>query len=597
MDRKQRIEMMLRVLLCPFLELHALPEAPLYAKAKAYCNMVTSRDDILSSRHTYEQMSREMERWLELRVRPERLSEMESLLEMFYPQEGLRTYLLGEGHHDLDDYYIQVLFKVALEFIATRNGQISICMWNEASRNQYFQGSSGLYKVELWSVLSRIITPDVIIAAYFVANEIDDVEQLAGIPDNLSLNDALFDKVANRGIAETHMHLGAGMSYLTVWQVVTDPFAQRMFASAKEPTLQTVQREEQRNHHDLLICGWLRLLMARYLEDKASDKEDIYDYFDIRKHSNPMECRILHYMLEESVGPQHIIRLCNDITKHRHECMYHLSKICPIQRTEELDVLLRGPYQQYQSLQTEPEVLLLYFALYHIRRNSDHHQFTRIFLNYIRMKNNYFRDKLQVFGGKGLLFFTRYFHAAASTIWQTGHEDHKKEQMVYQSAFRNQLHCANLKKLEVKISPRIAGNSGKSSSLINRDIKRDKRNIAQQLSQIFTAYLHVCREKPENSDLPCLGIVYHFIKKDIQHPSDYGCWVVTNRGIGPTDEVSILRMQCVRFLQALRGLIEEVPFLDEYVVGLDAVSQELKAEPWVYAPVYRFARSQEKSYS
>ena len=267
MDRKRRIEMLLRVLLCPFLELPAQREDLLCAKAKAYQRMVAGEGDLASNRRAYERACERMEQWLEGWVRPDRLSEMGQLLEMYYPEEELRTHLSGWGREDLDGYYVGVLLQLAVEFITLRDGQISIRMWDEAGKDRYFQGSSKLYKVELWSVLSRIMTPDVLIAAYFVSNGIDDVGQLAGVPDNLSLSDNLLAGVARRGIAETHMHLAAGMSYLTVWQVVTDPAAQRVFPWRREPVLQPIQREEQGSYSGLLVAGWLRLLMARYLED------------------------------------------------------------------------------------------------------------------------------------------------------------------------------------------------------------------------------------------------------------------------------------------------------------------------------------------
>ena len=149
------------------------------------------------------------------------------------------------------------------------------------------------------------------------------------------------------------------------------------------------------------------------------------------------------------------------ILRNGQTYMAHLGQLCPAERGEELDVLQRGPYWRYRRLHTEPELLLLYFALRHIQAHPEHHQFTRVFLDYVRMKNSYFRDKFQTFGGSGLAFFHRYFEAAASAIWRSDHEDRRKEQLVYQAAFRNQLHCPNLRKLEVKVSPQLPGARGR----------------------------------------------------------------------------------------------------------------------------------------
>lgn len=66
-------------------------------------------------------------------------------------------------------------------------------------KDRFFHGNTGLFKVELWSVLCRLIMPDALIAAYFVENGIDDLEQLAGIPNNLFLSDTLLTKILTRG--------------------------------------------------------------------------------------------------------------------------------------------------------------------------------------------------------------------------------------------------------------------------------------------------------------------------------------------------------------------------------------------------------------
>lgn len=595
MNRKQRIEMILRVLLCPFTELPSQQEDLLCAKAKAYVRMVTSKYDDIANKQAYEQACLRMERWLETQTNPVRLSEMTCLLEMFYPEEELRTYLSSTGYDDLDGYYIRVLLQLASEFVTLRDGRISIRMWDDSGKDRYFHGSSGLYKVELWSVLSRVITTDVLIAAYFVANGIRSKQQLSYAPENLSLSDMLLSGIFKRGVAETHLHLSAGMSYLTVWQVVTDPAAQRLFAFNEEPMLLSAQQKEQKEHSDLLIFGWLRLLMAQYLEDPSSDEKDICDYYmpDVKEQS--LESPILRYVLEGPFNAQGSAQLWEHITGHGREYMAYLTNICPFPKSEGLDILLCGPYHHYAYLHTEPEIILLYSSLWHILDHPYHIQFIRVFLNYVRMKNSYFRDKFQTFNGDGLAFFSRYFQAAASAIWRSGFEDRIKEQLVYQSAFRNQLHCKDLRKLEVKISPQISMSRVKGLANTTQNIQDDKRAIARQLIQIFKAYKEVCEERPAKATIPCLGIIYHFIKSDVYHPSDNGCWATSSTYAGPSDEVSLLRAQCIRFLKALRALMEDVPYLDEYIVGLDAASQELRADPWVYAPVYRFARSRENT--
>ena len=64
----------------------------------------------------------------------------------------------------------------------------------------------------------------------------------------------------------------------------------------------------------------------------------------------------------------------------------------------------------------------------------------------------------------------------------------------------------------------------------------------------------------------------------------------------PADYVSRIRRQSVRFLDALHSLLQDISGLSEFVVGLDAASEELYAAPWVYAPVYRAARNRMNTY-
>ena len=594
MNRKQRVEMILHVLLMPFLAVPSSEDDLLYQKAEAYRRMVRSRDGVRDEQIAYAHAKERLTRWLEARTMPDRPSELEQLLEMFYPDEELKDYLDAAGADNLDGYYIQVLLQIAAEFITLRDGYVSIRMWDEARKDRFFHGNTGLFKVELWSVLCRMITPDVLIAAYFVENGIEDLEQLAGIPENLFLSDMLLSKVLERGVAETHMHLSAGMSYLAVWQTVTDPSAQRAFPVGKEPLFQQVQRQEQAGHEGLLVAGWLRLLLARYLEDSANKETDLYDYYLDRQDQDAIECHILHHILSNRMDNQYIRHLLDNMRKRERDYFSHLSEICGTENPLDLDVLLRGPYLRYRNLHMEPELILLFSALRHVRRFEAHRQFSHAFLNYIRLKNDYFHDKLQTVSTAGLSFFRRYFRSATSAIWQTSYEDNVKEILVYEAAFRNQLRCRNLRKLEVKISPRIATDWEKELPYVNMSIEGDRRVIARTLYHIFKAYRKVCMEQEKGTRTPTLGIVYHFIKEDTSHPPDRWCWLTEERA--RQDSVSRLRHQCLRFLRAMQSLLWEIPYLPDYIVGLDAASQELVAEPWIYAPVYRQARCRNNTF-
>lgn len=52
-----------------------------------------------------------------------------------------------------------------------------------------------------------------------------------------------------------------------------------------------------------------------------------------------------------------------------------------------------------------------------------------------------------------------------------------------------------------------------------------------------------------------------------------------------------MRKNNIRFIDAFFSLIKEKPVLSDYIVGIDAASIENDTEPWVFAPVFRHARS------
>lgn len=46
-----------------------------------------------------------------------------------------------------------------------------------------------------------------------------------------------------------------------------------------------------------------------------------------------------------------------------------------------------------------------------------------------------------------------------------------------------------------------------------------------------------------------------------------------------------------QFARMVEELRSEIPILSEYVVGIDAASDEVVVEPWIMAPVYTHIRN------
>jgi len=589
MNRKQRVSMIVRVLLMPFTRDPFLGPDYLLEDVRVYRELVYSREFFPAEKRAAHDRARDaLLRSIETEVKPDRLSELRELLEMFYPELALAEHLSQSPSGRLDRYYLDMLFRLAGEFITLRDGRVSIKMWDSpANHREFFPHSSGLYRVELWNEISRVITPDVLITAYFVQCEMRDPRCLQGLPDNIFLSDALLARRMDAGLAETHLHLSAGMNYQSVWEAVTDPSALRVTPLRNRSAYQAHQIEEQRRHQSLLAAGWLRLMMAKYLMDEDSGldlPEYVYQRFS-RDERNKLEPRLLDVILRDNVDAGEVDALLSLLkAKNEHQLDILCTDYGVQMGREALDVLARGLYRQYENLDTSPELVLLFFALWHVRRFPRHSGFQRAFLCYLRIKNGYFSDKLQSTGMSGLTYFRRYFQKAASAIHQRGSEDRRKTSLIYRAAFRNQIHCLQLKKLEVKISP----------PALNRELDGAARRIAaaRQLKGIFEVYLEFLKE--DGAPLPTLGVVYHLIRGDTSRAQLGMCWA--NREGGPGDLVSRTRRICAAFITELQYLLRTIPHLSEYVVGLDVASEEIYAEPWIYAPVYRQARNRRTTY-
>lgn len=604
MNRKQRVSMIVRMLLVPFTRPPFSGEDLLLERTRTYNEFLESTDIYYQPKlQAYKDRRDRFIRSLEGEMKPDRLSELEELLQMFYPEEEMAAYLRGNGSRRLEGYYFGVLLKIATEFVTLRDGRVSIKMWDtpEHSEEEVFPHSSGLYKVELWSEISRVITPDVLIAGYFVQCGIRDPRYLRGIPDNITLSDALLNRVNGKGIAETHLHLSAGMNYLSVWEAVTDPAALRITPVRETSTYQRHQRREQKGHRNLLVAGWLRLMMAKYFLDAEGksggppEERGIFDlpayYYRLEKDSGEkeLEVRLLEAVLSDALTPEALSAL-QDLLREKSEqhleILYTDYGVRPGQTA--LDVLMRGPYLPYAPLGASGEMLLLFFSLQHIRDFPEHIGFQRVFLCYLRIKNAYFSDKLQPTGLSGLTFFRRYFTSGVTAALVRRGDDSQKIRLAYRAAFLNQFHCGTLRKLEVKISPpRISGSPGANTV---------RRAAAKQLAELFTVYYTLLEESQAVSreERPTLGVVYHFLRKDVLRAPLRFCWA-SQPEQDPQDPVSRLRLEGAQFVTVLQELLRTVPLLSEYVVGLDVASEEIGSEPWVYAPVYRQARNRKNT--
>lgn len=236
---------------------------------------------------------------------------------------------------------------------------------------------------------------------------------------------------------------------------------------------------------------------------------------------------------------------------------------------------------------TSAEIIWYHNILSRLKSSYDE-LLCQCFINYLRYKNDFFKDKVQQSKIHGLEYFQDFYDKA--TELKTAPQSKKNN---YYYIFEEQCRTGNLDVLELKISPKIEN----SSQIEILSIESMKRKTLEQIKSIVGMYkLYIENRRRLNSNdsnfnFPRLGIIYHFIK--VNHSDNFSganCTMYDLSDSIDCFDYSTQRKNSIRFLEALYSLFEDHPLLTDYVVGIDAASAEHDAEPWVYAPVFKKAR-------
>lgn len=119
-----------------------------------------------------------------------------------------------------------------------RDGRIAIRTWlneqSESGKRDIFDYHDAFDKVEIWNILSRLIVPDVIIAAFFVEAGLEDRNYLYGQNGGVYLADKTLSAVLARGVAENHMHFNVGIEYSVLWKYLTNIWRWEVYFNGTE---------------------------------------------------------------------------------------------------------------------------------------------------------------------------------------------------------------------------------------------------------------------------------------------------------------------------------------------------------------------------
>lgn len=552
---------------------------------------------------------------------------MEELEREMQEMEGIRSAkgLPSNLMENISAVYLRKLASIACSLITYRDGIAAIRQWKDdgeygvvrvkrrspsarkKEQNAYretegiFRQVSVFSKVETWNLLCRMTVPDIYIVAAAVENELG-IEALYEQKPNIALADKLLVKSIKEGVAENHLHFNSGYNYEILW----------ISCMNLEVLLETETEEwRKEKKYQQLLMAIFRCQAARFLEH-VSEKQERNGFEEWLSNEPEQE---VTQMIRKLYGGEYSGLLS---MKGRDEIAKLYQEMCDGEDLVAYDYLLGKIYSKYIEYKVSSEFILLYWCYSYTRMRAEDTFFARVFLQYLRLKNHFFMGLQEGHELQGLSFFQKKYGTVRELV-----RDCDRGAMMLE-VFRSQEKIESLRKLEIRITLDVRG-SGMEHLHYERCKEEIIRQIYDQLYDFFTSYRRyllervigvkkawyfMSREKlnllaPEEEShvrqliadntvgTPTMGITFHFIKKEhLEDESGYYCWRKAGNGERENSMHRLLRRCYMRNVAlALEEIRETIPKLSEYIVGIDAASEELAMPPWMLAPVYKEMRS------
>lgn len=471
-------------------------------------------------------------------------------------------------YHSEDKYYKYFKFYSELStfFLSHRDSKICFKYWLD-KQTDFLGPYSGINKILLWNNLNKKINVDSIVCSYLLYKGFTDERNLHNYTNHILLQDMHLDNVLKRGFAENHFHFSAGTSFYVAWKII-------MNLKCKESHIKLINSFGVLNdfkYSDIYgyskIIAILRLLITLYLKHYkiANEKEafNMKEYlfileeklkitgeFKLKEQYNNILGFINNYNAEQLPEISYIYEL--------YRCFLNQENIYQLNE-DYVELLIKN--FEYDTI---PENILIFKSLAYFHLKNNDYLFYKMFHTYIIFKNYIYRCMVEDYRVKGLDYFKGIFKNSTKITPNNRCEIRLK----------NQLSDSNLKKLEIRMSF-----SGKSDKEIKKQLIKSIKIILEEYKKILENG-NVCQR---------IGIVFHFIK---QKDNTKKCWF---KYFNEKNDDEYLYYGKSRYLymkqiKILKELLEEIEELKYFIVGIDTASNENDTEPWVFTPIYDYAR-------
>ena len=511
------------------------------------------------------------------------LDYIDMIIEKYYSHSFIR----GKSSNNIAN---EVLSLLAKSFICHRNGRLALKYWESENDDQFIGPYKGINKIALWNTLNRMMCTNLIALTYLLDNGMKEERFLSGYYSSIMLEDVQLEKILSKGEAETHIHKNAGINFTVSWThlmnlgtVENDDY--------KEEYLVNLGSKEKNINLLVAATAILRLMLVRFLQSQEESFNLYISEFKESHHKN--DNKIIKIIKKIYNG--------EDFKSEEWE-LYDFKEIWEKLQFK-FDIKLYEDDEDYigqflsspRKLKTTGENLFLFKALKHIKEiNPQDETFAKLFFQYVKIKNAVFQAKVQEDSIKGLKNFQPIYGRSSKLF---GYDSQYHWLTLMHCQFQNR----HLRKLEFRFA--FNNYDVKNKRYVDSFFYINLKNSVRSFLKAYYKYLEEWKDMRDNylsyENPPQIGLVFHMIK-ELDNQWYEKCWQNTyfledDRDIDKELFYTANQKYYLKQIEAFNKLRREIPYLDKFLIGIDAASIEDNTEPWVFAPVYQRARNSQDS--
>ncbi|MGL5416442.1 MAG: hypothetical protein ACRDAU_12335 [Clostridium sp.] len=508
------------------------------------------------------------------------------LIEKYY---GDIIELKENNNKKVFDKYQKILTELSESFITIRDGEICYKYWKNGNDNVFLGPYGEFEKIEIFRRLNAKISLDMIYCFFLAKREDGDFFELENFYSSIQLQDKQLEIILDKGVAENHLHGNAAFNFYFIWQnIMNNDKVEKMY---EHKFFIGEEKFSKSSELFLRIASILRIILISFIKDNYDEASKKF-----------LNCKLIEYYkksemvflgkIESFLKKYANIKNLNLIDELELDNEYLGEFIDSFKKEYSISYSIKdrdyifNVFYNLSGLKTYGENIFLYLAFKYIRSNgSEDLYFRKLFLDYCRIKNNFYTTIIQTRDIKGLIGFSDYYNNATGIVESfIKKESNEKSKEYYKLLLRNEFQDRALKIVEIRFS-----------------IKKNEDAMAKDFIKIMRAYREIIKEDYLDGeiDFPRIGITYHFIKEEEKGKNDK-CWVnaVYNDKAEKLAEKElryrILQNKYFNQLNTLLKLRSRNGYISNFIVGIDVASIEDNTPVDVFAPVFECARDREK---